>query len=377
MGIRGQVAAEYVLLVGLLLLLITPFLYFGFQSSGQQSRLLQAEKLVSDLAQAADYVYSQGAGSRVTVSGIIPGGVTFEDSYIGKPPNATGNITSKIINLVLQINGIDHDVWKETGAELCISSQWPSDFGGAFTGPVLFTIEVEDEGCVSILPFDVGFFAEPPVIVTDCITVGASAGFVITLTNNDEANPVTISVSGSGAGSSFMSFNNTNVTIPADGTEKILMTITIPTGTSLGVHFGSVVFQSNDTVQEVPVDILVCGTTDGNQTTEECCNATLLNYTISLFEGPACTIPRTQFFRPATSTFSSSGWPPSTALTLDIKNSTNSSLSGFPATVNSSGSGLFTYIFDPTSRPIGNYTVYVNDSNFVVSDSMVISQCPV
>ena len=376
MGIRGQVAAEYVLLVGLLLLLITPFLYFGFQSSGQQSRLLQAEKLVSDLAQAADYVYSQGAGSRVTVSGIIPGGVTFEDSYIGKPPNATGNITSKIINLVLQINGIDHDVWKETGAELCISSQWPSDFGGAFTGPVLFTIEVEDEGCVSILPFDVGFFAEPPVIVTDCITVGASAGFVITLTNNDEANPVTISVSGSGAGSSFMSFNNTNVTIPADGTEKILMTITIPTGTSLGVHFGSVVFQSNDTVQEVPVDILVCGTTDGNQTTEEGCNATLLNYTIGTFEDEACSIAETVFYKPRTTVFSSTGWLPASNLTLDLDHSNTSSAIGFPVIIAANSTGGFSYTWNPALQPADNYSVSVTDGNITRSNNLVVNACP-
>lgn len=74
-GISGQAATEYIALVGVVLIVIIPILYYVNEQVVSNSRINQANDAVSILASAADSVYALGPGSVNYVWVTIPSGV--------------------------------------------------------------------------------------------------------------------------------------------------------------------------------------------------------------------------------------------------------------------------------------------------------------
>ena len=72
---QGQVSMEYILLVGLLLVILIPLFYYSLHKSSESISRSQAEDAVKSLAQAADEVYSLSPGTKKFVWVSIPGGV--------------------------------------------------------------------------------------------------------------------------------------------------------------------------------------------------------------------------------------------------------------------------------------------------------------
>ncbi len=103
---RGQISIEYILLVGVILVVVIPLLYYSFSKTNTDIRYQQASDAVNALAKAADEVYSLGLGSRNYV-------------WINPPEGVTNVIIKdKIINLEVAIYGDRSDFVAKTNANL-------------------------------------------------------------------------------------------------------------------------------------------------------------------------------------------------------------------------------------------------------------------
>lgn len=75
---RGQVATEYLILVGIVLLIMIPaFIFYSLSTTESQqiSRQTQAEQTTKKLVDTAENVYFLGEGTTTTVKARVPGGV--------------------------------------------------------------------------------------------------------------------------------------------------------------------------------------------------------------------------------------------------------------------------------------------------------------
>jgi len=97
----GQAASEFIVLMGISLLIISIFLVTASQSIsdiGVQKNMDEARNTVSLLAQSADSVYAQGEGASRLIYVAIPRTANMDRSYIGRPQGDTWS-TPKTINL--------------------------------------------------------------------------------------------------------------------------------------------------------------------------------------------------------------------------------------------------------------------------------------
>ena len=72
---KYQAATEYLILVGTILAILIPVLYYFSYQSSNTLNLNDAQDVVSTLAKTADYVYSLGPGTKTNVLITIPEGV--------------------------------------------------------------------------------------------------------------------------------------------------------------------------------------------------------------------------------------------------------------------------------------------------------------
>src|SRR3989344_3864400 len=81
MKFKAQVATEYIILIGILLAILVPVLYYFNYQSTNVININQAQDSVQTLAKTADYVYSLGPGTRSTVTITIPRGAANSSVY--------------------------------------------------------------------------------------------------------------------------------------------------------------------------------------------------------------------------------------------------------------------------------------------------------
>lgn len=72
---RGQIATEYLILIGVIFLAIIPIFYYALQQSSQNVRMNEANDFVNTIAKTADMVYALGPGSQDYIKVEMPGGV--------------------------------------------------------------------------------------------------------------------------------------------------------------------------------------------------------------------------------------------------------------------------------------------------------------
>ncbi|MFH1249236.1 MAG: hypothetical protein V1660_03720 [archaeon] len=72
---KAQISFEYLLMVGLIILLLGPVFYYSFSTSVQTIKMNEADNLVKSVANTADTLYSLGIGSQDTIQVKVPGGV--------------------------------------------------------------------------------------------------------------------------------------------------------------------------------------------------------------------------------------------------------------------------------------------------------------
>ncbi|MBL7100755.1 MAG: hypothetical protein ISS23_02250 [Nanoarchaeota archaeon] len=74
---RGQISLEYIMIVGMILLVTIPLFFYAVYEATYKIRLNQADDAVNTLANSADTVYSLGPGSKKYVWVSIPSGVEY------------------------------------------------------------------------------------------------------------------------------------------------------------------------------------------------------------------------------------------------------------------------------------------------------------
>ena len=94
---RGQASLEYVILVGLILLISISFFYYASLKTSETINYSQAEDTINTLAKAADEVYAIGPGTKKFVWVNIPGGTV------------SSSIANSEISLVISLYGNTSD----------------------------------------------------------------------------------------------------------------------------------------------------------------------------------------------------------------------------------------------------------------------------
>jgi len=64
---KGQVATEYLTIVGIGLFIVTIVFYYTITYSSESVSVNQAKEAADTIAKASDYVYSMGVGSQTTI----------------------------------------------------------------------------------------------------------------------------------------------------------------------------------------------------------------------------------------------------------------------------------------------------------------------
>jgi len=115
---RGQIATEYLLLVGIALFAIMPIFYYSLSSSSETIRLNEADEFVNYIAKAADRVYSLGPGSQDYIQITVPGSteeilfdrdeVIIKLSFRGKTSDVFAKSNANLIGYVSTSSGLKH-----------------------------------------------------------------------------------------------------------------------------------------------------------------------------------------------------------------------------------------------------------------------------
>lgn len=124
----GQVSLELLAILGVALIVILFFTLFAsdmLADTNKQQELRTARLSVQHLADAADYVFSQGEGAAKTVEVELSpnANLSADRSFIGKPYSAPENASSNMININLE----GSDVSAFSGAPL--AGAFPSAHG--------------------------------------------------------------------------------------------------------------------------------------------------------------------------------------------------------------------------------------------------------
>lgn len=69
---KSQVALEYMMVIGLSLVVVIPFFYYAVTNSSDSVLVAQTQDVANTLAKASDYVYSLGDGSSTKIQITIP-----------------------------------------------------------------------------------------------------------------------------------------------------------------------------------------------------------------------------------------------------------------------------------------------------------------
>ncbi|MDP3919005.1 MAG: hypothetical protein Q8Q35_03845 [Nanoarchaeota archaeon] len=159
---RGQSSFEYIMMVGIVLMLLLPIFYYGLNKSSENIKLSQAEDLVNTIAKAADEVYTLGPGSKKFVWVMVPAGVQ------------SANISGSELYITLNIFGESSDIVAFTQAPL--TGEIPLE-----KGTYKIAVEHLDSGVVLIGPGDDSI---PPTITwTYPTTLGCNPVTLRTTTN--------------------------------------------------------------------------------------------------------------------------------------------------------------------------------------------------
>ena len=97
---------EYVMVLGILFVILIPFIYYSMSESITTIQMYKADDAVNSLAEAADAVYGLGPGTKKIVRIELPGGVK------------STSISDHEIVLKLSISGGTSDIFATTKAEV-------------------------------------------------------------------------------------------------------------------------------------------------------------------------------------------------------------------------------------------------------------------
>ena len=99
---KAQGSLELLAVVGIAMVYILFFAIFSSNSvidAQTQKELHDAQTSAQQLADASDYVYSQGDGASSSVQIILPPSTNFSSTYVGKPLSGSSGYSINAINI--------------------------------------------------------------------------------------------------------------------------------------------------------------------------------------------------------------------------------------------------------------------------------------
>jgi|GEM_PF-4460859 len=354
---KGQAAIELLMILAFAFLLLTPFIWQAVQTSQVETNLIQARKVVNDLASAAEYVYAQGTGSVARVRAKIPPGVIWNESYIGKPSWANQSIEPREIQLRVEAGAGYNDVWKSVRPNL--RGSWPNK-----AGTYLFTVYLASDGYVVITPY-LSIMLDPQSQYLN-IPAGNSSTFQFTVSNYLDHN-VNVTINKTGEVAGWVSLSNTSAVISSQGQEVFNATVSVPAAASAGLHYATITVSGENTTEYLDITINVYNAQQANVTKPQ--------YLVELYEDAGYSVTQDTFYQGANVHITTGGWNASEIITLDILNPSNNSVSGFPKTVQAEVDGTLTYQWDPVGATPGVYTVRANNTESTVTTTFEVTSC--
>lgn len=76
---KAQAAMEYMMIIGMVLIILTPMVISIFQQIGVVSRSRQAEIAALQISSTANNLYAQGPGAKSTINIFLPDGYSIWD----------------------------------------------------------------------------------------------------------------------------------------------------------------------------------------------------------------------------------------------------------------------------------------------------------
>lgn len=98
-AMKAQSALEYMMIVGTVLLIMAPIVYYAYQYNETAVRTSQARLAASRISAAAESLYAQGPGAKMALDVFLPAGYSAQ-SY------ASGNILDIKINTPAGFNDV-------------------------------------------------------------------------------------------------------------------------------------------------------------------------------------------------------------------------------------------------------------------------------
>ena len=124
---KGQISIEYLMLIGLILLIVIPLFYYTLSRTREDLRSQQAYDALSSLAHTADEVYSLGLGSRDFIWIHTPTGIK------------DFTIDGKSLAMTLSLRGATSDFTADTKANVTVTQ----DFLNKIVLPGTYKVSVE------------------------------------------------------------------------------------------------------------------------------------------------------------------------------------------------------------------------------------------
>ncbi|MBN3037019.1 MAG: hypothetical protein JW834_01095, partial [Candidatus Diapherotrites archaeon] len=272
---RGQAATEFLLILAFLLLLTLPVGYTLFAQSTESSRIIQGRLAVRTLKETADFVYAQGPGARIEVDVLIPDGVDWPESYMGKPGTADPTVEYKEINLRLYTSAGYTDIFEPVEGD--VRGIWP-DTAGMYR----FVVRMTDDGYVLISPYELTFLLEPGSYAATMQPTNTTS-FSITLTSLTTT-AQTITLADAGSTESWVNLSATTVNLGGGANESVTVTISIPNGTASGYYTGEITAESDNVTQSTYLYITVAGQQDNLCIGDNCGIPPSTNFFVRILE---------------------------------------------------------------------------------------------
>ena len=345
---KGQGSLEYLVLLGVsmvIFLVVVSVVNDQLQIIGAQKTADNARFALKQIADTATDVYQQGRGASKIITVTFPEGVD-----VGSP---------QIINSTVMLS--------IKGSYISYTLDFP--FSGALPPKGTTTLILTSQGgsvVAGVLPFTVS----PASMSYDVCALGAqqTKSQKLLFTNQQNVStPVSVTTTWVN-GSVRLDYLPSSFTIPVGGSVNVSVDVTIDANT---VGFFSGIIIANTTVganYSVPIPVTVqvvsCGVVTG-----------VTDVVVSTYKNSSYTTTKTAFGAAENVTLLASGWPPSSAVTLDVRYPNGTSVSGYPTSKIANGTGGFSDTFDAFGFPSGTYSAIANSSINTQSSTFILRGC--
>lgn len=337
---RAQVATEYTLLTAVsiaLFAVVAVLVYSQMGDIGKVQALDKTRGAMQDITNAANEVYLQGSGARKTILVSLPAEID--------------PATLAVLNNSVTVKFRDSDI--------SVKSEVP--IYGTFQNETTFYLDVVSEGM--IVRIGVPQFVTSPtsLFYSMCANITASQNKILTVTNNQNSSTeVNITLSWGYAGVN-VTVSDSSVNL-SQGESKNITVTAAATATNVNVYTGSLTLYSSSYSLTVPITI----------STDACGGANATNVSqvrIHLYKNSSYATEKVAFDLPQNATITTGNWSANSTVTLDIRDPSNMSVSGYPKNVLMNSSGGYSESVTLGWSTLGIYTVVVNDSTITTNST--------